>query len=58
MRTASEMVIPNLSNTIAARSFTAGSIRVCTNAFAGMSRSTSPPIVLQPNYIVSRRSAQ
>jgi hypothetical protein len=38
MRTASETVIPNFSSTTAARSFTAGSIRVCTNAFAGMKK--------------------
>src|SRR5258708_4104964 len=50
LRTASETVIPNSSSTAAARSFTAESIRVCTNAFAGM-RIVLRLIVLHLNYI-------
>jgi hypothetical protein len=49
MRTASEIVIPNFSSTTAARSFTAGSIRVCTNAFAGI-ENLSASIVLRLHY--------
>jgi hypothetical protein len=38
MRTASETVSPSPARTAAARSFTAGSMRVCTNALARIAK--------------------
>jgi hypothetical protein len=48
-RTASETVSPIAASTVAASSFTAPSIRVCTRAFAAMSISFLHDDVMQAN---------